>query len=128
MRMQGLKAHEKGVMATIVPTWLSPEILQHGSYSTASDIYALGMMITKEITARGGNWLLLIGIILWELASREHPFNEIAKTGKFGEEAVRTAVLQGGELISCGTSVMCLSQCPCHYASLPILSCGRTHA
>lgn len=42
----------------ITPTWAAPEVLSKGSYSTEADIYALGIM-------------------LWELLTRRHPFDHM---------------------------------------------------
>ncbi len=39
------------------PLWLAPEVIQRKSYNHKADVYAFG-------------------IILWELITRQHPFDE----------------------------------------------------
>jgi hypothetical protein len=62
------------------PVWLAPEVLRGGNYTKAADIYScvlvlLFCLLRYRVTDLRFLYLR-IGIILWEIASREAPFRE----------------------------------------------------
>ena len=73
------------------PCWLAPEVLLHKGFSTASDVYAYG-------------------VILWELVSRNRPFNDF----RFNHEIHDAVVAAVRPTIPSGTDVsmvLLIKQC-----------------
>eukprot|EP01098_Paradermamoeba_levis_P004984 TRINITY_DN2117_c0_g1_i4.p1 TRINITY_DN2117_c0_g1~~TRINITY_DN2117_c0_g1_i4.p1 ORF type:complete len:1636 (+),score=493.61 TRINITY_DN2117_c0_g1_i4:118-5025(+) len=73
--VESFKAKESADREVNNPTWLAPEVLAgKGEYGTKSDVYAMGIM-------------------MWEVMSREHPFSEYEKI-KFAWQLEAT-ILEG---------------------------------